>query len=357
MSQTNTAAPHAAPHAAPESRAYTLIEMMIVMVILIVVMALVAPVIGNARNAAKKTNTQQLLNNLGQASQQFELANRVTPGFFSPADMASTVNGGNPATGGRGFSEMNNILLDLAGGRFEAGTGNPPPDAIQVGPTGTATTYVRVGLIGAPTQSKGVVNSGYFTPDPKYFLLQDATDAKRANVDAHLQLPDLVDGFGQPLLAWRQDIEPSPSIPFAAMEASTRASFYWAPNAAFILSKRLGKKEIDQTNTASGENGSLLSRASFQDIAVAATMRGLLGNPAFPSTTVPSGSPDQPAAARGKLIFHSAGTDGSYLGVKDRGGLIATAPNSPFHTQNVADYRGGRDPLDNFDDVISVAGN
>ncbi len=47
-----------------QNGAYTLVEMMVVMLILIVVMALVAPIIGNARNAAKRTNTQQLLNNL-----------------------------------------------------------------------------------------------------------------------------------------------------------------------------------------------------------------------------------------------------------------------------------------------------
>jgi type II secretory pathway pseudopilin PulG len=335
--------------------AYTLIEMMIVMVILLVVMALVVPVIGNARNAAKKTNTQQLLNNLGQASQQFELSERTLPGYFSEADMGSAVNGS--VTGGRGFTPMNNILLDLAGGRFEPGTGNPPTDAIQVGPTTQATVYVRVGLIGAPTQSRGVVNKGYFTPDPKYFLVQDAPDAKKTNVAAHLQLPDLVDGFGQPILAWRQDIEVAPGIPFASLNSAPRSTFYWGSNAAFLLSKKLGKKGIDQTDNGPGENGSLLNPDTFGDLAVTASMRGLLGHPSFPQTGIPAGQPDQPAAARGKLIYHSAGIDGSYLGLKDRGGVIATAPNSVGHTQNVADYRGGRDPLDNFDDVINVAGN
>lgn len=335
--------------------AYTLIEMMIVMVILLVVMALVVPVIGNARNAAKKTNTQQLLNNLGQASQQYELAERILPGYFSEADMGSVINGG--PTGGRGFSSMNNILLHLSGGIFEPGTGNPPTDAIQVGPTPQATVYIRTGLIGSPTQSRGVVNKGYFTPDPKYFLLQDATDAKKTNVAAHLQLPDLVDGFGQPVLAWRQDLEVANNIPFASLNSSTRSTFYWGSNAAFLLSKKLGKKGNDQTDATQGENGSLLNPGIYGDLAVNASLRGLLGHPSFPQTNLPSNQPEQPAAARGKLVFHSAGIDGSYMGLKDRGGVIATAPNSLGHTQNVSDYKGGRDPMDNFDDVISVAGN
>jgi type II secretory pathway pseudopilin PulG len=324
------------------ARAYTLVEMMVVMVILIVVMALVAPVIGNARNAAKRTNTQQLLSNLSQASQQFEIDHRTMPGRFTAVDMGSTDN----AT--RGFTELNNVLLDLAGGVVETGTGNPPVDALQVGPLGDATrVYVRVGLIGAPTQTKGVVNKGYFTPDPKYFQLQNGLGQKSTTVNEHLALPDVIDGFGQPILAWRQDVEPSSSLQFAQENSGTaRASFYVAPNYAFLRASKLGKKEQDQNDSI---NGSLLGEAYAGSRTK--TMEGLLGNPAFPGVSGPG--PDRPAASRGKLVFHSAGTDGIFLGKRDRGGLIATADGD----LNAMEYQGGRDPLDDFDDVFSVAGN
>ena len=52
--------------------------------------------------------------------------------------------------------------------------------------------------------------------------------------------------------------------------------------------------------------------------------------------------------------------DGVFLGARDRGGLIATSNNpsgTPPHRTNVIDYRGTADPLDNFDDIISVGGN
>lgn len=323
--------------------AYTLIEMMIVMVILIVVMALVAPVIGNARNAAKKTNTMQLLMNVGQSSQQFELSERRMPGYFNITDMAHQENQA------RGFTEMANILLDLAGGRSDAASG----DTIEVGPRPTATTFVRVGLIGAPTQTKGVMNRGYFTPDPKYFVLHQSTDQKVTNVPDQRQLPDLIDGFGQPILAWRQDLEPNEHLPsFAAIDIdAARASYYWTPNAAFIKATKLGKRAQDQTATsaADGEGGSMLFWGpDFQPPDVLKTMEGLLGNPAFPIV----GRPDRPAAGRGKLVFHSAGIDGIYLSRKDRGGVINTTG-----AQNSVKYEGGRDPLDNFDDITSVAGN
>jgi type II secretory pathway pseudopilin PulG len=318
--------------------AYTLIEMMIVMVILIVVMALVAPVIGNARNAAKKTNTMQLLSNLSQASQQFELSERRTPGYFNPLDMASADNRT------RGFTETANILLDLAGGMVSAAG----PDVIEVGPTATATAFVKVGLIGSPTQVKGVVNKGYFTPDPKYFTSQ-SVEGKIASVPEHRTLPDLLDGFGQPVLAWRQDVEPSQASSFAEIDASaSRASFYRAPNEAFIKATKLGRRGQNQTVVTNGENGSLLN---FADDKAKTTMEAFLGNPAFPITGSSPSEPDRPAAARGRLIFHSAGVDGVYLGTRDRGGIIV----SPGADE--VQYKGGKDPLDNFDDVISVAGN
>lgn len=329
------------PAVTRQNRAYTLVEMMVVMVILIVVMALVAPVIGNARNAAKKTNTRQLLNNLAQASQQFEIDNRTTPGYFSPAEMGHSDN----LT--RGFSETNNVLLDLAGGRVEAA--NPPLDSMEVGPTNAATTRIRAALIGAPVQTKGVVNKGYFTPDPKYFVLQPA--GTKVSINQHLSLPDVIDGFGQPILAWRQDLQPSPNNPdFATETSAARASFYWASNAPFLQSTRLGKKEQDQE---AGPNPSLLAE-SFAG-ARFGTMAGMLGNPAFPGVT--TGGIDVPAASRGKLIFHSAGNDGVYLGSRDRGGLIAGRNSESGHVLNTVDYRNGKDPMEDFDDVFSVAGN
>jgi type II secretory pathway pseudopilin PulG len=319
--------------------------MMVVMVILIVVMALVAPIIGNARNAAKRTNTRQLLSNLSQASQQFEIDNRTLPGYFSPVEMGSMENIS------RGFSEANNVLLDLAGGRIEV-TGGPPADAIQVGPTAGSTAYVRVGLIGAPTQTKGVVNKGYFTPDPKYFKLQDG--AHKVAIAMHLDLPDLVDGFGQPILAWRQDLDPTSGAPFGIKTSNAaRASFYWASNAAFLQSQKLGMKEQNQDDSL---NGSMLSSMLY-DAQIPGTLAGLLGNPAFPDRTINPGDPPVPAAARGKLVFHSAGTDGVFLGKKDRGGVLATRAGGGLHQANTVDYKTGQDPLDDFDDVISVAGN
>lgn len=327
------------------TRGYTLIEIMIVIIILLVVMALVAPVIGNARNAAKRTTTRQLLNNLSQASQQFELDERRVPGYFNEVDMASTENfsGG----GGRGFSSMANILLDLAGGIVATGTGG---DAIQVGPRAANRVWVRVGLIGAPTQSKGVINKGYFTPDAKFFTVQNEVGNKVTNAAEHVDLPDLIDAFGQPILAWRFDIKPPQGEEFARTNSDSRTSFYRAPNMTFLLASSLGRKREDQnwSATPDAHNNSLLS---INDGSAELSMAGFLGHPAFPEPASNPNAPRTPAAARGKLIFHSAGTDGVYLGSKDRGGVIARANG------NVVEYTPNRDPLDNFDDVISVAGN
>ncbi len=344
---------------------YTIVEMMIVMTILIIVMALVIPVIGGARNTAKKTNTQQILSNLGQASQQFELQERRLPGYFSESEM------GHQDNAAHGFSSMQNLILDLCGGVYTSDTpdpNDPNDDIVNVGPRGTNRALVRLGLIAAPVETKGVVNKGYFTPDPKYFIavmppgsgisLPDAQKKHFASDIGHLQFPDLIDGFGQPILAWRQDRDPGSTTDFSAMASSTPASFYWNSNAAFLQASNLGQKEQNQLAVAPGENGSMLSRSMPDPAAILVSMQGLLGHPAAPRPKLNAAAPDVPAAARGKLVFHSAGLDGVYLSVKDRGGVIGTASGTPpWHVRGAIDYRAGIDPLENFDDITSAAGN
>src|SRR5690349_5090598 len=105
-------------------RGYTLIEMMIVIVILITLIAIFAPVIGGARNAARTVATKQLVTNLQAASASFELDQRRLPGYFTQLQM------GDPANRDRGFTNMQNLLLDVSGGVIA--NGNPSARRIAV---------------------------------------------------------------------------------------------------------------------------------------------------------------------------------------------------------------------------------
>ena len=77
-----------------------------------------------------------------------------------------------------------------------------------------------------------------------------------------------------------------------------------------------------------------------------ASLEALLGNPAAPDPAAPAAMPHA-LTARAPIVLHSAGADGVYMGVQDRGarpGSIAYKPNQdPF---------GGA----LFDDIITNAG-
>lgn len=329
-------------------RGYTLIEMMIVIVILITLIAIFAPVIGGARNAARTVATRQLVTNLQASSASFELDQRRLPGYFTQAQM------GDPANRDRGFSNMQNIMLDLSGG--VVATNNAT--ALTVGPTATNTAFVRLDLINAPTEAKGVTKNVYFTIDKKNWVAHTAAQ-KEASIQHHRDLPDVVDAFSNPLLVWIEDDGAGPNDVFAAAASSTRAHFYWNSNAAFLRSTALGRGAKNQADAVEGSM--LTPRAGLALAEIELSMNGVLGHPAFPAPQANVSTPPVPATARGKIVFHSAGADGVFLGARDRGGLIATSTNpggTPPHRTNVIDYRGGKsDPLDNFDDIITVGGN
>jgi hypothetical protein len=164
-------------------------------------------------------------------------------------------------------------------------------------------------------------------------------------VTGHYELPDVVDAWGNPLLGWMQDDVPG-TPPFAARDSSTRGWFYWNSNSGFLKSTMLGKSQLNQ------RTDSLLgSDQNAPDLIV--TLRGVLGHPGFPDTTPPPNA--LPLAARGKLVLQSAGPNGIYLGVGERGGKIANNGLPPGH--GIIKYAAGQDPLDNFDDLISTSGN
>ncbi len=337
-------------HGRRRSRAslgFTLIEMMVVIVILIILLAIFQPVLRGARNAARSVSTKQLVNNIQASAASFELDQRRLPGAFTPAQMGVA---GNQA---RGFTNMQNILLELSDGIIANGT--PNARRIQVGPAATGTVLVDLDLINAPSEAKGVTKNVYYTIDKKNWVSQNGANQKVASAE-HITLPDVVDAFANPLIVWVEDDGAGSGDPFATFDSSARAKFYWSGNAAFLQSESLGRGAQDQTDL---ESGSMISRGWTTPV-VEFSMHGVLGHPAYPMPQNNANSQAFPSSSRGKMVFHSAGIDGVFLGAKDRGGLLARAAanSNPYHRQNVIDYRGSKtDPLDNFDDIISVGGN
>lgn len=311
------------------ARGFSLVEMMVVLLILAVVLGIIIPALGYARNTARKTATNALMNQLATSSASFQLDERKLPGYFSARDM------GNTANAGEGFSSMSNILLDLAGGKVS--TSNATPSTIEVGPHAGARVFVAPEYIGGSSQAAGAVSKAYFRPDAKSFVVVSGKFGS-ANNQA---LPELVDLFGAPILAWAQDDLPSTSSLFAAQEASTRARFYWVQNASALRSPNLGKFAINQTTDS--KIGSAAPPANGST--AIDSLHALLGAPNFPDPA----NVNLPGAVRAPLVFHSGGYNATYMGKFERGGKLAG--------NGAVTYSSTKDKMEDFDDLIVKVSN
>ncbi len=367
---------------------FSLVELMVVMAIIALIISIVLPVLGGARKAGRKVATQGVLSDIAGASGQFKLDNQGrNPGYFSPREMGSAQN----LT--RGMSEMENVMLDLAGPNAIVATAGP--NTVEVGPVASATIIVDPSLIGA---DKGA----YFTPSGEYYQpMLSSSGQQITNVPGHagssetdVQLLDVVDAFGQPILFWSADEytvkEVTQASEFVAKDSSGQpAMFYWNTNAAFLQSTNLGRKGEDMTRApATNEKASLIGLGAVGSGSTLGgesglSMQALLGSPSAPR--VP---PDQnqtveevlanpsvdnmellfPGRPKGSFVIQSAGIDGIYLSTKDRGfSAIAHEVDHIGYGMNFFfspdarvtdddDRNTSRDVISEFDEIIVSGG-
>lgn len=334
-------------------RAFSLIELLTVLFIISLVIAILIPAVGGARNSAKRAATMTMMTNLSQGARSFELDNRRLPGFFSPAEMGSDANAD------RGFTTMKNVLLDLAGGVTQAAQNTAQGIFGDVGPVQATAVTVDFGQIGAPS-GRGASNSkSYFSPDRNYFTAQNGPNQLTATgmTDGNRNMPEVVDAWGTPILAWVADERPAaagaaPGDGFSAITSTgPTAKFYWNSNAAVLSSVSTGRLGRSQVYTDRAVKHSLLGAGRAADLRVK-TMTGILGNPAFPK----QGVANLPAEPMGNFILHAAGADGFFLGSDDRGGKLAYSDPTAGYTGAVR-YQSGVDTKAEFDDVIVSGGN
>lgn len=361
MKQSNTPAARLARRDTGTRKAFSLIELLVVIIIITLVVAIVIPALASARTEAKKTDTRALVSQVVQGSTQFELDNRRPPGYFSARNLADATNVA------RGFSGMENAMLDLAGGIVP--TTATGPNIITVGPGGTnGTVRVDPGLIGVAQGS----NKAYFAPPAKFFKRQNGTDGGVRVGDAdHQQMPVLVDSFGTPILFWGVDksaVQDVVAIPDFVKETfvpnQPAARFYWAHNATFLSSQRLGDK--GRNHSISGTVPSSMISSSVNANNRTVTLAAYLGNPSAYDDINKAAPNIFPTAARGTFTVHSAGPDAWFLSNGDRGGKLTPAGvlyfglNFKDLTNNrLLDSNGNSTTIDlatQFDDISTSGG-
>jgi prepilin-type N-terminal cleavage/methylation domain-containing protein len=349
----------------PHRSGFSLIELLVVIAIIGIIVSIVIPAIGSARKSARKADTTNLVSGIAQACSQFTLDNRRAPGYFTAREM------GNQDNVDQGFTQMDNALLELAGG---IPTGPAQAGDLEVGPDATRRVRVRPSLFG----STGNSGKGYFVPKGKYFTAGGAANAEfgaRRSAGDNADLPYLVDAEGTPILMWTADdtakeqIPPATSVADAGLKMrryfarnySTNptynrpALFYWAQNSAFLGGNGglqndpallVGKRRVDQSRN---------SLIGFGVAELEANLGAFLGNPNSPVNYNTGTAIEQllPSGARGSIVIHSAGSNATYLGLNESGAKKHTDSRIFYGDSLVGNPP--KDLLTFFDDIVVPA--
>ncbi|MGV6815134.1 MAG: type II secretion system protein [Phycisphaerales bacterium] len=328
-------------------RAFTLVELLVVIAIIALLMAILLPALNGARKAGMKSSTQSMINSFTNAASSFSNDHgSAMPGYYSAVEMGSREN---LLRGG--MSGMENAMLDLGGPDMVLGRagdqGVAPVDeqagiieiAPFVGDSNNPALVVNFNLMG----SKGA----YFSPDAKFLRTMSPGGQQTASSNQGQDLmPDVVDAFGNPLLVWTKDETARGSIDpdagngdavyqqFAQLTSDDGpAWFYMASNETFFGEGKTGVGDslINQSALSSLSPYKSDGTTAVNAIDRIRTLVTVLASPSY--YVLPTGETMgdlnsaggvdfeeiYPARPRGRLIVQSAGIDGVYFGVDDKG--------------------------------------
>ncbi len=356
---------HRIPRSADRRRAFTLVELLVVIVIIALLIGILIPALGAARSAARRATTLSLMRDVMTATDAFKIDTNRTPGLFAQRELARAQNAS------RGFTPMENALLELAGGVLDDDDPRTPSDdiensVIEVGPFLQGNSRNVLVDIDALSASAG---GGYLTLDTNTLFPvqgQNTTIDQYQNQRIVKGMPDVVDPFGQPLMMWVRDGGAPESI--RAVEdfvrdrfgaADERASFYLTSNKGYrdagerVSIGPMGEEMINQFRASS------IGGSGADEELLAANLTALLGHP----TLVSEINLSLPSAPRGEIALISAGPNQIYAERARSGEELDQPPEFGYGPQNLVPEDnltgdGGEPgfPIDDLDDLITSTG-
>ncbi|MCI0362253.1 MAG: prepilin-type N-terminal cleavage/methylation domain-containing protein [Phycisphaerales bacterium] len=346
----------------PRRAGFSLTELLVVIGIIVLLMGLLLVALGHVRKRAQRTQTEAVMNQFVNACAAFQTEHGFYPGVIPDHVIAD-----NPgASGLPQISTTENALLHLIGGYRVL---SPADDAAI--PTAaendydqfrdaaqTAGSWVELVFGAGPTQWKLGVNlnklgegpvingkpyAPYFTPGPKDVII---SKYPHSSIDPTNQLPDLVDGWGQPIIYCRQSRERGPLLEDTTVDGLL-PQFVPKGAALYLNALSLGEVGHNQVYALDNPQGGILTVGS-PDIQNA-TFAMILAHPAFYKSTTPLYG-----TAQGAFVLISPGPDGIYFSAIDGPGSTGTPIDGITIGPQVHDV--GPRVLKEFDDIVVFGG-
>lgn len=329
------------PSTAPRRRAFTLTEMLVVIGIIALLIGILLPALSRVQERARKTQTENLLQEFIKACETFQQQFGYYPGIVPEAILATDPQ----------ISSTENAILHLCGGAIpqDDPSYNQAPYSSWTELTfnggtvyGTFKIRVNPAKVGEGPRVRGVQYKSFFSPKASDLIAapgQNLTAAGSEDLYANdpLRIPDLVDAWGQPVLYLRQ-MRPNASVMVAGAqpsEAIADCMFAFQGIKPYLNSNQLGDLGASQAD-------SILRAAAVTN--QSPTLAQIIRNVSYGQP----GSPQQ-GSPRGAIVAISAGRDGVFFSKFDGKGSTGTPatdivnatanPTGPYIVQEYDDVR------------------
>jgi prepilin-type N-terminal cleavage/methylation domain-containing protein len=343
-------------------RAFTLTELLIVIALIVLLVTLLLTALSTVQARARSTTTLSTMQAFANACDTFQQEHGFYPGIVPERILQydAQKNGPIPL-----LSSTENALLHLMGGavRREDFTQNEwdnnfPTSAgwVQLAAEDTNGNdyFIKVNprQIGQGPIIGGKPYPPYYTPSEREIGFAEGQEVRQQITDEDLDIPDLLDAWGQPILFVQQMRPRGDRIAINEYDGpgeSTTAQFYLSGMNSYTDATRLGRLAMNQVfDGSTAPDGSILTGGNSGEITGLMRANNFARIIAHPALSDDSG-PTIIGDTRGAYVLIAAGPDGVYFSAEDGAGEPANpVSNLLSESPNI---------IEEYDDVVVFGGD